>query len=56
MEVIDMKVKGVAPAVPAAKGRAASKVVDLMEVLKESLKETQSRKSVVAGGRSRKAR
>jgi DNA end-binding protein Ku len=57
MEVIEMKVKGVTPSVPAAKGRAPSKVVDLMEVLKESLKETQSRKPVAAaGGRSRKAR
>jgi len=56
MEVIEMKVKGVTPLVPAAKGRAPSKVVDLMEVLKESLKETQSRKPVAAGGRSRKAR
>ena len=56
MEVIDMKLKGVAPSVPAAKGRAPSKVVDLMEVLKESLKETQSKKPVAAGGRSRKAR
>jgi DNA end-binding protein Ku len=56
MEVIDMKVKGVTPSAPAAKGRAPSKVVDLMEVLKESLKETQNRKPVAAGGRTRKAR
>jgi non-homologous end joining protein Ku len=51
-----MKVKGVAPVVPAVKGRAPSKVVDLMEVLKESLKETQSKKAVTAGARTRKAR
>jgi len=56
MEVIDMKVKGVAPSAPAAKGRAPSKVIDLMEVLKESLKETQNKKPVAAGARSRKAR
>ena len=56
MEVIDMKVKGVAPAAPAVKGRAPGRVIDLMEVLKESLKETQARKPVAAGARSRKAK
>ena len=37
-------------------GGGADRVVDLMEVLKESLKETQSKKPVPAGARSRKAR
>ena len=55
LEVIDMKVKGVTPAAPAIKGRTTGKVVDLMEVLKESLKETQHKKPVAAG-RTRKAR
>ena len=55
-EMIDMKVKGVTPAAPAVRGRTTSKVVDLMEVLKESLKESQSQKKPVAAGRTRKAR
>jgi DNA end-binding protein Ku len=57
LEVIDMKVKGVTPVAPAAMGRGPGKVVDLMEVLKESLKETQSqKKQPVAATRTRKAR
>ena len=57
LEVIDMKVKGVTPSAPVVKGRMPGKVVDLMEVLKESLKETQSqKKQPVAATRSRKAR
>ena len=41
MEVIQAKVEGVAPKVPAARAKGPTKVVDLMEILKESLKETQ---------------
>jgi DNA end-binding protein Ku len=47
MEVIRAKVEGVAPKVPTARAQAPGKVVDLMEILKESLKETQKK-----GGRS----
>jgi DNA end-binding protein Ku len=54
MEVIDMKVKGITPAAPVAR-KGPGRVVDLMEVLKESLKEAQQKKPVAAG-RSRKAR
>jgi DNA end-binding protein Ku len=53
-EVVQMKVQGVTPAAPAAKIKGPGQVIDLMEVLKESLKETQ--KKPVAAGRSRKAR
>jgi DNA end-binding protein Ku len=57
LEIIDMKVKGVTPAIPAPKGKGPAKVVDLMEILKESLKETQGqKKQVVTTGRTRKAR
>jgi len=56
LEIIENKVKGVTPAAAAAKGRGPSNVVDLMEVLKESLKETQSQKKPVAATRSRNAR
>ena len=71
LEVIQAKVEGVAPRVPAAKAKGSGKVVDLMEILKESLKETQKKgggaeveeeESVGAGssrvraGRTRKAR
>jgi DNA end-binding protein Ku len=41
LEIIQMKVAGVAPQVPAAKGPAPAKVVDLMEILKQSLSETK---------------
>jgi DNA end-binding protein Ku len=43
MEVVQNKLKGVAPSAPAAV-KAPGKVVDLMEVLKQSLKETSARK------------
>jgi len=70
LEVIQAKVAGVAPQVPEARKKAPGKVIDLMEVLKESLKETQKKSApseveapepVEAGagrrrpGRSRKA-
>jgi non-homologous end joining protein Ku len=41
LEIIQMKVAGVAPQAPAAKGPAPAKVVDLMEILKQSLNETK---------------
>jgi DNA end-binding protein Ku len=68
-EVIRMKVQGVSPKTPAVK-KGPGKVVDLMEILKQSLKETQKkgdreseREETVSGssrgtrqGRVRKAR
>src|SRR5205823_6978032 len=45
LEIIQMKVAGVSPAVPAAKGPGPAKVVDLMEVLKQSLSETRKAKA-----------
>ena len=48
MELIRMKIAGVAPEAPAAKGPGPAKVVDLMEVLKQSLNETKKAK----GGRT----
>jgi DNA end-binding protein Ku len=66
MEVIRMKVAGVSPAAPAAKIPGPAKVVDLMEILKQSLTETQKMKkgrtpaveeeTLVAGDGTRKAR
>jgi DNA end-binding protein Ku len=50
MEVIQLKIQGVSPQAPAAKAKGPAKVVDLMEVLKQSLKETQKK-----GGSSRAA-
>jgi DNA end-binding protein Ku len=44
MEVIQNKLQGIAPSAPAAAAKAPGKVVDLMEVLKQSLKETSARK------------
>jgi DNA end-binding protein Ku len=44
MEVIQKKLAGVAPAAPAAVAQKPGKVVDLMEVLKQSLQETTSKK------------
>jgi DNA end-binding protein Ku len=44
LEIIQMKVAGVAPQAPAAKGPAPGKVVDLMEILKQSLTETKKGK------------
>jgi DNA end-binding protein Ku len=66
LEIIQMKVAGVSPQAPAAKGPGPAKVVDLMEVLKQSLNETKKGKStrapsveeetVVANGESHTAR
>jgi DNA end-binding protein Ku len=71
MDVIRMKVAGVATEAPAPAGPRPAKVVDLMEVLKQSLNETRKAKAArtpaaeetVAGdgrsskaGRTRKAR
>jgi DNA end-binding protein Ku len=67
LEIIQMKVAGVSPQAPAAKGPGPAKVVDLMEILKQSLSETKKGKptrpvpaeeeTVVAGDtRSAKAR
>src|SRR5262249_52946923 len=47
LEVIRAKVEGVAPRVPTAKAKAPGHVVDLMEILKESLKEPRKK-----GGRA----
>jgi DNA end-binding protein Ku len=44
MEIIQMKVSGVSPAVPAATVPGPAKVIDLMEVLKQSLAETKKGK------------
>jgi DNA end-binding protein Ku len=44
MEIIQMKVAGVSPAAPAAKAPGPSNVVDLMEILKQSLNETKKAK------------
>ena len=56
LEIIQNKVEGVTPAAPAVRAKGPGKVVDLMEVLKQSLKETQSQKKPIAVARSRKAR
>jgi DNA end-binding protein Ku len=48
LEIIQMKVAGVAPQAPAAKGPAPGKVVDLMEILKQSLTETKKGKGTPA--------
>src|SRR5204862_8193938 len=45
LSIIQMKIAGVAPQVPAAKGPGPAKVVDLMEVLKQSLNETKKAKA-----------
>ena len=45
LEIIQMKVAGVSPQVPAAKGPGPAKVVDLMEILKQSLSQTKKAKS-----------
>ena len=44
LEIIQMKVAGVTPQVPAPKGPGPAKVVDLMEILKQSLNETKKAK------------
>jgi DNA end-binding protein Ku len=48
LEIIRLKVAGVAPQAPAAKGPAPSNVVDLMEILKQSLNETKKNKGTRA--------
>jgi DNA end-binding protein Ku len=48
LELVQMKVAGVSPQAPAAKGPGPSKVVDLMEILKQSLNETKKGKSTRA--------
>src|SRR5215510_9067232 len=45
MELIRLKVAGVAPEAPAAKVPGPAKVVDLMEILKQSLTETKKAKA-----------
>ena len=45
MDIIRMKIAGVSPEVPAAKGPGPAKVVDLMEILKQSLSETKKAKA-----------
>src|SRR5204862_852159 len=44
LEIIQMKVAGVSPQAPAAKVPGPAKVIDLMEVLKQSLSETKKGK------------
>ena len=41
LEIIQLKVQGVSPKMPAAKAKGPGQVVDLMEILKQSLKETK---------------
>jgi DNA end-binding protein Ku len=55
LEVIQSKVAGVTPQVGQAAPSAPGKVIDLMEVLKQSLVETQKKEPAVSS-RSRKAR
>src|SRR5258706_11819734 len=45
LSIIQMKVAGVAPEAPVAKGPGPAKVVDLMEVLKQSLSERKQAKA-----------
>jgi DNA end-binding protein Ku len=47
--IIQMKVAGVSPQAPAPKGPGPAKVVDLMEILKQSLSETKKSKGSRAG-------
>ena len=70
LEVIRAKVEGVSPKLPTGRPKAPTGVVDLMEILKESLKETQKKspraaaeaaeaneeETVATGGRSRSKR
>jgi len=55
LAVIEAKVAGVTPQVGPVAAKRPGKVVDLMEVLKQSLEETQ-KKEPATTGRSRKAR
>ena len=66
LEIIRMKVDGVSPQAPVREGPGPAKVIDLMEVLKQSLSETKKSKVArpapmdeepvaAAGGRSGKA-
>jgi DNA end-binding protein Ku len=48
LEIIQMKVAGVSPQAPVAKGPGPAKVVDLMEILKQSLTETKKGKGTRA--------
>jgi DNA end-binding protein Ku len=50
MEIIQLKVAGISPAVPAAKVPGPAKIVDLMEILKQSLSETKKMKKENASG------
>jgi DNA end-binding protein Ku len=45
MDIIRMKIDGVSPELPTAKGPGPAKVVDLMEILKQSLSETKKAKA-----------
>jgi len=64
LEIIQMKVAGVLPQAPAQKGAGPAKVVDLMEILKQSLNETKKAKAsrpvpeeeTVAAGEGRSAK
>ena len=56
LAVIQAKVEGVTPQAGAPAPKAPGKVVDLMEVLKQSLVETQKKEPVASAPRSRKAR
>jgi len=44
MEIVQMKVAGISPAAPAAKAAGPTNVIDLMEILKQSLSETKKAK------------
>ena len=45
LETIQMKLAGIAPQAPVPQGPGPAKVIDLMEVLKQSLNETKKAKS-----------
>jgi len=49
LEIIRMKVAGVAPEAPVAQSSGPAKVVDLMEILKQSLNETKKAKAARPG-------
>ena len=67
MEVVQNKIQGIAPKAAAVAARTPGKVIDLMEILKQSLKETQKKgastrgpaseeEEAVAAGAARSAR